>query len=81
MTTDTTLISADEVKRNAFDTVLHRKTGAHQGGFRAMMGKDKTAHTAAVGEYFQHWDNKPAEVETEETRQARSDDYANLTRQ
>lgn len=46
-----------------------------------MMNKDNSAHVAAVEEYFQHWDDKAAENETEAVRQARTDDYASLTRQ
>jgi len=30
-----------------------------------MMNKDNSAHVAAVEEYFQHWDDKAAENETE----------------
>lgn len=46
-----------------------------------MMGKSNDAHVAAVEEYFQHWDGKEAENETDDIRQARTADYASLTRQ
>ncbi len=46
-----------------------------------MLSKDKAAKQAAVDEYFKHWDNKDAATETEETRKARRDEYATLTRQ
>lgn len=46
-----------------------------------MINKDNEAHKAAVVEYFQHWDDKKAEDETEAVRQARVTDYASLTRQ
>lgn len=65
----------------AFDRVLHKNSSNSQGGLRAMINKDNEAHKAAVGEYFQHWDDKKAEDETEAVRQARVDDYASLTRQ
>lgn len=46
-----------------------------------MMGKDPAAQKAAVDEYFKHWDNKDAKMETAETREARRAEYATLTRQ
>lgn len=78
--TNQQLISAEEARKNAFDSVLHRSTGQSQGGVKSMLGKNHQAHAAAVDEYFQHW-SKKAEEETEESRQARTDDYASLTRQ
>lgn len=65
----------------AFDKVLHKNSSTSQGGLRAMINKDNEAHKAAVVEYFQHWDDKKAEDETEAVRQARVTDYASLTRQ
>ncbi|KAF3807904.1 Sterol 24-C-methyltransferase erg-4 [Colletotrichum gloeosporioides] len=81
MATSRELISAEQVKKNAFDHALHGGSGKTQGGIRSMMGKDNAAHAAAVDEYFQHWDGKHAEDETDEIRQARTADYASLTRQ
>lgn len=81
MTTGKELISAEQVRKNAFDHALHKGTGTAQGGIRSMMGKNNAAHAAAVDEYFQHWDGKKAEDETDEIRQARTADYASLTRQ
>lgn len=46
-----------------------------------MMNKDSGAHVAAVNDYFQYWDNKKAEDETDIVRQDRTDNYASLTRQ
>ena len=46
-----------------------------------MFGKDSASKKEAVDEYFKHWDNKSHEEETEETRKARRDEYATLTRQ
>lgn len=65
----------------AFDNILHKSSSNSQGGLRAMINKDNEAHKAAVVEYFQHWDDKNAEDETEAVRQARVVDYASLTRQ
>lgn len=81
MTTSKDLISAEQVKKNAFDHALHRSSTKTLGGIRSMVGKDNAAHVAAVDEYFQHWDGKKAEDETDEIRQARTADYASLTRQ
>lgn len=75
------LISAEQVKKNSFDSVLHQSTGKSQGGIKSMIGKNNEAHSAAVDQYFQHWDGKKAEDETDEIRQARTADYASLTRQ
>ncbi|KAF2500221.1 hypothetical protein BU16DRAFT_614008 [Lophium mytilinum] len=70
----------DHVRDAAFHKALHGKSGKERAGFLAMMKKDKIAQAAAVDEYFKHWDNKAAEVETDETRKARRDEYATLTR-
>lgn len=75
------LISAEDIKKNSFDNVLHQKTGQSLGGIKSMIGKNNDAHAAAVDQYFQHWDGKKAEDETDEVRQARTADYASLTRQ
>lgn len=73
--------AVDFAKNTDFDHALHRNSTKAQGGIRAMMDKDKTAQKAAIDEYFQHWDNKKAEDETDAVRQARVLDYASLTRQ
>lgn len=75
------LLSAKDARNSAFDKVLHGGSSESRGGLRAMMGKDREANEAAVKEYFQHWDNKSAQDETEAVRQARTDDYATITRQ
>ena len=75
------LISAQDARNSAFDHALHRGSTQSQGGLSAMMNKNGAAHAAAVQDYFQHWDDKRAEDETETIRQSRSDNYASLTRQ
>lgn len=70
----------DKERDAAFAKALHGKSAEVRGGFLAMTGKDKAAQKAAVDEYFKHWDNKLASVETEEVRKARRDEYATLTR-
>lgn len=75
------LITADQAQKSAFDHVLHQKSAKSQGGLSAMMSKDSAANLAASKDYFQHWDNKRAEDETDAIRQSRTDDYASLTRQ
>lgn len=79
--TSQALLRVDEARNAAFDKALHGDSSQGQGGIRAMLSKDKTARAAAVDEYFQHWDNKTAEDETSAVRQARTDDYASITRQ
>ncbi|KAK1991277.1 hypothetical protein LX36DRAFT_685565 [Colletotrichum falcatum] len=63
-----------------FDKVLHGDT-AKTAGMSAMLKKDHDAQKAATDEYFRHWDNKSAQKETKEDRDARAADYASLTRQ
>ncbi|CAN8101666.1 unnamed protein product [Discula destructiva] len=74
------LLAAEQAKVNRFDSALHRTTDKSMGGITSMIGKDHEAHSAAVDQYFQHWDKK-AEYETEESRKARTANYASLTRQ
>jgi sterol 24-C-methyltransferase len=64
-----------------FNKAMHGKSAAATGGITSMLSKNNAAQKAAVDEYFQHWDNKPAENETEEMREARRSQYATLTRQ
>lgn len=75
------LETEDHNRDAAFNKALHGKSAQARGGLSAMRAKDAAAQKAAVDEYFKHWDNKSAEVETEETRKARRDEYATLTRQ
>uniref|UniRef100_A0A8H7K823 Sterol 24-C-methyltransferase n=1 Tax=Bionectria ochroleuca TaxID=29856 RepID=A0A8H7K823_BIOOC len=75
------VISHDEVRRHAFDAVLHRHSNKNQGGLSAMRQKNSAANAAASKEYFQYWDDKKAEDETAEARQERTDNYATITRQ
>lgn len=53
---------------------------AKTGGFRAVVGKNRDAHEAAVDGYFKHWDNRDAETQTEEDKQNRLNDYSTLTK-
>lgn len=71
----------DHTRDAAFNKVLHGKSANLRGGFTSMFGKDAVSQKAAVDEYFKHWDNKEASVETDEVRQTRRDEYATLTRQ
>ncbi|KAK3705383.1 Delta(24)-sterol C-methyltransferase [Vermiconidia calcicola] len=75
-----TLEKQDRDRDSAFKHALHGKTAEQRASFLAMMGKDKAAQKEAVDEYFKHWDNKESADETEETRLARRDEYATLTR-
>jgi sterol 24-C-methyltransferase len=71
----------DHQRDAAFKQVLHGNTTQAEGGIRSMLGKNKEAQKAAVAEYFKHFDDKTAADETEESRKARRDEYATLTRQ
>ena len=64
----------------AFNKAMHGKS-VRDYGLAALRNKDAASQKAAVDEYFKHWDNKTADIETEETRKARRDEYATLTRQ
>ncbi|KAF2745464.1 hypothetical protein M011DRAFT_406404 [Sporormia fimetaria CBS 119925] len=70
----------DHSRDAAFAQAMHGTSAKAKGGMTAMLKKDKAAQQAAVDEYFKHWDNKSAAEETEETRKARRDEYATLTR-
>jgi sterol 24-C-methyltransferase len=71
----------DHSRDAAFNKALHGKSAQAKGGISSMLSKDTAAQKAAVEEYFKHWDDKPAEVETEATREERRSQYATLTRQ
>lgn len=76
-----TLEQEDHARDAAFNKILHGTSAEKRGGMMAMLRKDAGSQKAAVDEYFKHWDNKAADVETEEVRKARRDEYATLTRQ
>ncbi len=76
-----TLEREDHARDAAFNKILHGTSAEKRGGMMAMMKKDAISQKAALDEYFKHWDNKAADVETEETRKSRRDEYASLTRQ
>ncbi|PSN62928.1 hypothetical protein BS50DRAFT_558645 [Corynespora cassiicola Philippines] len=69
----------DHARDAAFNKAMHGKSAATESSMRAMLQKDRSAQQAAVEEYFKHWD-KSADEETEDTRKARRDEYATLTR-
>lgn len=71
----------DHARDASFNKVLHGASAEKRGGMMAMLKKDAASQKAAVDEYFKHWDNKAADVETEDVRKARRDEYATLTRQ
>ena len=70
----------DHARDAAFNKIMHGKSAEEKAGFRAMLKKDPAAQKAAIDEYFKHWDNKLAGVETAEVREARRAEYATLTR-
>jgi sterol 24-C-methyltransferase len=52
----------------AFNKALHNKSSQGRGGVWSMLAKNKQAQTAAVDEYFKHWDGKTAFAETDKVR-------------
>ncbi len=66
------LENEDHSRDAAFNKAMHKDSSNAEGGFRAMMKKDKAAQKAAVDEYFKHWDNKAAKDETPEIREVRT---------
>jgi sterol 24-C-methyltransferase len=55
----------DHQRDAAFNKAMHKTSSKANGGFSALLQKDKAAHKAAVDEYFKHWDNKTAADETD----------------
>ena len=81
MASSAVALEKEDFERDAlFNTAMHGKS-VNGYGLSALRSKDAASQKAAVDEYFKHWDNKTADVETEETRKARRDEYATLTRQ
>ncbi|KAH0543699.1 Delta(24)-sterol C-methyltransferase [Glutinoglossum americanum] len=74
------LENEDHSRDAAFNKAMHGKSAAEKAGFLAMLSKDTSAQKAAVDEYFKHWDNKGADVETDNDREERRAEYATLTR-
>jgi len=76
----TGLEAEDHERDAAFFKAMHGTSAISGKGFRTMFNKDRTAHQAALDNYFEHWDNKSAAEETPEIREARKAQYATLTR-
>jgi len=74
------LENEDHSRDAAFNKAMHKDSSTAEGGFRALLKKDKVAQKAAVDEYFKHWDDKGAKDETAEDRESRKAEYATLTR-
>ena len=74
------LETEDHERDQAFNKAMHGKSASDRPGMMSMFNKDPDAHKIAVDEYFKHWDNKTAADETPETRAARREDYATLTK-
>ncbi|KAK1758287.1 sterol 24-C-methyltransferase erg-4 [Echria macrotheca] len=78
--TDIKLEKEDHQRDAEFGKALHGSSVEAQGGFAAMLTKDKEAKKVAVDQYFKHFDNKTAEAETDADREARTAEYATLTK-
>lgn len=73
-----TLEAEDKARDAAFNKAMHKDSAGAEGGFSAMMKKDKVAQKAAIDEYFKHWDQKAAATETDADREVRTPDTANI---
>lgn len=78
---DIKLEKEDHQRDADFNKAMHGKSALAAGGFSAMLAKDKEAKKVAVDQYFKHFDGKKAETETDAEREARTKEYATLTRQ
>ncbi|KAM7201938.1 sterol 24-C-methyltransferase erg-4 [Naviculisporaceae sp. PSN 640] len=79
-TKDIRLEKEDHQRDAEFNKAMHGKSALAPGGFSAMLAKDKEAKKVAVDEYFKHFDGKTAATETDAEREARTKEYATLTR-
>lgn len=76
----TALEKQDRQRDADFNKAYHGKSSQARGGTMSMFGKNIDAHAAAAADYWKHWDNKASADETAETRAARREEYATLTR-
>ncbi len=68
----TSLIVKENHERDvAFSQALHGRSAEQKSAFMAMLSKDSGAQQVAADAYFQHWDNKDANIETNEDREVR----------
>ena len=65
------LENEDHIRDADFNKALHGKSANSRAGFSSMWNKDREAHKAASDEYWKHWDNKAANVETKDIRDVR----------
>ena len=63
------LETEDHSRDAQFNKAMHGASATEGINFMAMLKKDSKAQKATVDEYFKHWDNKSAAVETEEDRE------------
>lgn len=74
-TMSTSLIIRETHERDAaFSQALHGRSAEQRSAFMAMLSKDSRAQQVAANAYFHHWDNKDANIETKEDREARMTD-------
>jgi len=81
MVNPSTLEKENHARDADYMRALHGRSSESRPGFMSLLTKGAQAQALSVGEYFKHWDNKPSETETEETRKQRRDLYASLTRE
>lgn len=59
----------DHARDAEFKKAMHGLSANERINFMAILKKDPKAQKAALEEYFKHWDNKSAAVETEKDRE------------
>lgn len=65
------LMKENHERDAAFHKAMHGKSAAQKSAFIAMLNKDSKSQQVVADAYFKHWDNKDANVETEQERRVR----------
>lgn len=74
------LENEDHTRDADFNKAMHGKSANSRAGFSSMWNKDREAHKAASDEYWKHWDNQAANVETKDIRDVRDSSMLRLCR-
>jgi len=67
-----------QLRDKQFSKALHGDKATNSAGYLAILKKDSAAQKQATSTYFQFWDNKTAQNETEEDIKARAEKYTDL---
>lgn len=69
----TPLAKEDHARDAAFSKAMHGKSAGQKSAFMAMLSKDSKTQEIVADEYFRHFDNKKASIETEKDREVNTD--------